>query len=44
MVQPSHPYKNIKKIIALTIRTFMGRVMSLLFNTLSRFVDPKVLV
>ena len=26
------------KIIALTIRTFVGKVMSLLFNTLSRFV------
>ena len=27
-----------KKIIALTIRTFVGKVISLLFNTLSRFV------
>ena len=26
------------KTIALTIRTFVGKVMSLLFNTLSRFV------
>ena len=29
-----------KKTIALTIRTFVGKVMSLLFNTLSRFL-PK---
>ena len=28
----------IGKIIALTIRTFVGKVMSLLFNMLSRFV------
>ena len=38
MVQPSHPYMTTGKIIALTRRTFVGRVMSLLFNTLSRFV------
>ena len=28
------------KTIAFTIQTFVGRVMSLLFNTLSRFVIP----
>ena len=38
MVQPSHPYMTTGKIIALTRQTFVGRVMSLLFNTLSRFV------
>ena len=37
MVQLSHPYKATGKIIALTnIWTFVGKVMSLLFNTLSR--------
>ena len=38
MVQLSHPYVTIRKTIALTIGTFVGKVMSLLFNTLSRFV------
>ena len=38
MVQLSHPYMTTGKIIALTIWTFVGKVMSLLFNTLSRFV------
>ena len=38
MVQLSHPYKTTGKTIALTIRTFIGKVMSLLFNMLSRFV------
>ena len=38
MVQLSHLYMNTGKTIALTIRTFVGKVMSLLFNTLSRFV------
>ena len=38
MVQLSHPYVTIGKAIALTIRTFVSRVMSLLFNMLSRFV------
>ena len=32
------PYMTTGKTIALTRRTFVGRVMSLLFNTLSRFV------
>ena len=36
--QLSHPYMAIGKIIALTKRTFVGKVMSLLFNMLSRLV------
>ena len=38
MVQLSHPYKNTGKTIALTRWTFVGKVMSLLFNLLSRLV------
>ena len=38
MVQLSHPYTTTRKTIALTIQTFVGRVMSLLFNMLSRFI------
>ena len=38
MVQLSHPYMTTGKTIALTIWTFVGKVMSLIFNTLSRFV------
>ena len=38
MVQLSHPYVTTGKIIALTIRIFVGKVMSLLFNTLSKLV------
>ena len=38
MVQLSHPYMITGKAIALTIQTFFCKVMSLLFNTLSRFV------
>ena len=37
-VQLSHPYMNAGKSIALTRRTFVGKVMSLLFNMLSRLV------
>ena len=37
-VQLSHPYMTTGKIIALTIQTFVGKVMSLFFNTLSRLV------
>ena len=37
-VQLSQPYVTTGQIIALTMQTFVGRVMSLLFNTLSRFV------
>ena len=36
MVQLSHPYVTTRKITALTRRTFVGQVMSLLFNMLSR--------
>ena len=38
IVQPSHPYMTTGKIIALTRWTFVGKVMSLLFNMLSRLV------
>ena len=38
IVQLSHPYMNTGKTVALTRRTFVGEVMSLLFNMLSRFV------
>ena len=38
MVQFSHPYMTTGKTITLTIRTFVGKVMSLLFNTQFRFV------
>ena len=37
-VQLSHPYMTTGKTIALPSQTFAGKVMSLLFNTLSRFV------
>ena len=36
IVQPSHPYITTRKIIALAGWTFTGKVMSLLFNMLSR--------
>ena len=39
IAQLSHPYMTTGKTIALTRRTFVGKVMSLLFNTLS---FPKV--
>ena len=38
MVQLSHPYMTTGKTIALTRRTFVGKVTSLLFNMLSRLV------
>ena len=38
IVQLSHPYKITRKTIALTRRTFVGKVVSLLFNMLSRLV------
>ena len=37
-VQLSHPYMTPGKIIALTIQTFLGKVIFLLFNMLSRLV------
>ena len=39
MVQFSHPYKNTGKTTALTILTFDGKMMSLLFNMLSRIAQ-----
>ena len=38
MVQLLHPYMTVGKTIALTVWIFVGKVMSLLFNMLSRFV------
>ena len=38
IVQLSHPYATTEKTIALTRQTFVGKVMSLLFNMLSRLV------
>ena len=38
IVQLSHPYMTTGKTIALARRTFVGKVMSLLFNMLSRLV------
>ena len=38
MIQLSHSYMTTGKTIDLTIRTFVGKVISLLFNTPSRFV------
>ena len=37
-VELSHPYMTTRKTTTLTIRTFVGKIMSLLFNTLSRFL------
>ena len=38
IVQPSYPYMTTGKTITLTRRIFVGKVMSLLFNMLSRLV------
>ena len=38
MVQLSHPYMNTRKTIALIRCTFVGKVLALLFNVLSRLV------
>ena len=38
MVQLSQPYMTTRKTVALARRAFFGKVMSLLFNMLSRFV------
>ena len=38
IVQLSHPYMTTGKTIAVTRRTFVGKVMSLIFNMLSRLV------
>ena len=42
-VQLSHPYMSTGKTIALTTRTIVGKVMSLLFNILSRFSSVQLL-
>ena len=42
IVQLSHPYMTTGKTIALTRQTFVGKVMSLLFNMLSRLVITTV--
>ena len=38
MVQLSHPHMTTGKVITLTTQTFVGKVISLLFNMLSRLV------
>ena len=38
MVQLSYPYMTTGETITLTVWTFVGKVVLLLFNTLSRFV------
>ena len=38
MVQLLHPYMTTEKTVALTIQTFVGKVIALLFNILSTFV------
>ena len=38
IVQLSHPYMTTGRTIALTRQTFVGKIMSLLFNMLSRLV------
>ena len=38
IVQLLHPYKTTGKTVALTRRTFVGKIMSLLFNMMSRLV------
>ena len=38
MAQLSHPYMATGKTIALNVWTYVGKMMSLLFNTLSRFI------
>ena len=38
MIQNSHSYMTTGKTIALTRRTFVGKVMSVLLNTMSRFI------
>ena len=43
LVQLSHSYMTTEKILALTIWTFVRKEMSLLFNTLSRFVTAFLL-
>ena len=42
MVQHSHPYTITGKVITLTIHTFAGKMMSLLLNALTRFVQARL--
>ena len=42
-VQLSHPYMTTGKTIGLTRQTFVGKIMSLLFNMLSRLVIDSIL-
>ena len=42
IIQLSHPHVMNGKTTALTIRTFVGKVISLLFNMLSRYTAPKI--
>ena len=44
IVQLSHPYMTTGKTIALTRRTFVGKIMSLLLNMLSRLVITFLLI
>ena len=44
MIQVLHPYMTTGKSIALTVQTFVGKVMSLLFNKLSRLITGASLV
>ena len=44
IVQLSHPYMTTRKTIALTRWTSVGKVMSVLFNMLSRLVIPNTVV
>ena len=44
IVQLSHPYTTTGKTIALTRQTFVGKVISLLFNMLSRFYYAAIYV
>ena len=43
IVQLSHPYMTTGKTIAMTRQTFVGKVMSLLFNILSRLIMEKAM-
>ena len=42
IVQLSHPYMTTGKTLALILQTFVGKVISLLFNLLSRFITLQV--
>ena len=44
MIQLLHPYMTTGKSVALTVQTFVGKVMSLLFNKLSRLITGASLV